>query len=224
MSVTVDTSSVTGTAASGTSTAKKADAQSTEDRFLQLLVAQMKNQDPLNPLDNAQVTSQMAQLSTVTGIEKLNTALQSMSSSFTSSQSLQAAGMIGRSILAPGSSLSLQNGTSAGGFALSQPVDQAVVTIKDAAGNVLESMNIGAQKAGNVLFQWDGSTSSGTAAPNGTYKFEVSTLQDGKKVDVTADNLLSLGTVGSVSLNASGVTLNTDLLGSVNITNVKQIF
>lgn len=208
---------------SGTSTAKttKSVAQESEDRFLKLLVTQMKNQDPLNPLDNAQVTSQMAQLSTVSGIEKLNAALQAMSSSFASSQSLQAAGMIGRSVLAPGSSLLLQNNTAAGGFELATSVDRAVVNIKDAAGNVLHSMDLGVQKAGNVMFQWDGKTDSGDQAASGSYTFEVSAVQGGKKVDAT---LLALGKVGSVSLNASGVTLNTDVLGSVDVTTVKQIF
>lgn len=217
MSTTVD--AVT----SGTSPAKttKTVAQESEDRFLKLLVTQMKNQDPLNPLDNAQVTSQMAQLSTVSGIEKLNSALQAMSSSFASSQSLQAAGMIGRSVLAPGSSLSLQNGAAVGGFELASPADKTVVSIKDAAGNLVHRMDMGAQKAGSVMFQWDGVTDSGTHAASGAYTFEVSALQGGNKVDAT---LLALGKVDSVSLGASGVTLNTDLLGSVDITTVKQIF
>jgi flagellar basal-body rod modification protein FlgD len=208
---------------SGTSTAKttKSVAQESEDRFLKLLVTQMKNQDPLNPLDNAQVTSQMAQLSTVSGIEKLNAALQAMSSSFASSQSLQAAGMIGRSVLAPGSSLTLQDGFAAGGFELASSADKAVVSVKDAAGNVLHSMDLGAQKAGNVMFQWDGLTDGGTQAANGSYTFEVSAVQGGNKVDTT---LLALGRVGSVSLGASGVTLNTDVLGNVDVTTVKQIF
>src|SRR3990172_2141446 len=112
--MTVAVAGVTDTAQKTTPATKTA-AQEQEDRFLKLLVTQMKNQDPLNPLDNAEVTSQMAQLSTVSGIEKLNTTLQAMSSSFASSQSLQAAGMIGRSVLAPGSSLSLQNGAAVGG-------------------------------------------------------------------------------------------------------------
>ncbi len=208
---------------SGTSAAKttKSVAQESEDRFLKLLVTQMKNQDPLNPLDNAQVTSQMAQLSTVSGIEKLNAALQAMSSSFASSQSLQAAGMIGRSVLAPGSSLTLQDGFAAGGFELASSADKAVVSVKDAAGNVLHSMNLGAQKAGNVMFQWDGVTDSGGQAASGSYTFEVSAVQGGNKVDAT---LLALGRVGSVSLGASGVTLNTDVLGNVDVTTVKQIF
>lgn len=209
------------TSGTGAATTTKSAAQESEDRFLKLLVTQMKNQDPLNPLDNAEVTSQMAQLSTVSGIEKLNATLQGMSSAFTSSQSLQAASMIGRSVLAPGSTLLLQNGAAVGGFELTQPVDRAVVTIKDAAGNVLHSVDMGSQEAGSVMFQWDGMTDSGASAPNGTYTFEVSAAQGGQKVAV--ENL-SLGKVGSVSLGSTGVVLNTDVLGSVDITKVKQIF
>lgn len=209
------------TSGASAATTTKSAVQESEDRFLKLLVTQMKNQDPLNPLDNAQVTSQMAQLSTVSGIEKLNTTLQAMSSSFASSQSLQATGMIGRSVLAPGSSLLLQNGAAAGGFELKQSVDHAVVTIKGAAGNTLHSVDLGAQQAGNVMFQWDGVTDGGANAANGAYTFEVSATQGGQKVEAAS---LALGKVGSVSLGTSGVTLNTDVLGSLDVTTVKQIF
>lgn len=209
------------TSGASAATTTKSAVQESEDRFLKLLVTQMKNQDPLNPLDNAQVTSQMAQLSTVSGIEKLNTTLQAMSSSFASSQSLQATGMIGRSVLAPGSSLLLQNGAAAGGFELKQSVDHAVVTIKGAAGNTLHSVDLGAQQAGNVMFQWDGVTDGGANAANGAYTFEVSATQGGQKVEAAS---LALGKVGSVSLSTSGVTLNTDVLGSLDVTTVKQIF
>ena len=85
----------------GSSAAKKSTAEEAQDRFLTLLVTQMKNQDPLNPLDNAQVTSQLAQLSTVTGIDKLNGTLESMMGSYQSNQALQAANMIGHGVLAP---------------------------------------------------------------------------------------------------------------------------
>lgn len=221
MSTTNAVTSGTSAAATTTSAAATSAVQDTQDRFLKLLVTQMQNQDPLNPMDNSQVTSQMAQLSTVSGIDKLNTTLQAMSSSFAASQSLQAAGMIGRSVLAPGSSLSLQGGAAAGGFNLAQPADQAVVTIKDAAGNTLHTMYMGAQKAGDVMFQWDGVTDSGAKAADGTYTFEVSATQGGQKVDATS---LALGVVNSVSLGTSGVTLNTDLLGSVDVNTVKQIF
>ncbi len=211
-------SAVNGTGSSGSTSA----AQDTQDQFLKLLVTQMKNQDPLNPMDNAQVTSQMAQLSTVTGIEKLNTTLQTMSTALGAAQSLQAAGMIGRSVLAPGSSLALSSsGTASGGFALDQPVDSVVVTIKNSAGAVVHTATMGAQQAGNVLFQWDGATDSGGTAAPGTYTFEVSATQGGQKVSAQP---LSLGSVYAVTLGSQGTTLDTDVLGSVDVNQVKQIF
>src|SRR5215204_242231 len=97
-----------------------------QDRFLKLLVTQMKNQDPLNPLDNAQVTTQLAQISTVNGIEKLNATIEAMASSFTSGQSLQAATMIGKDVLVPGSTLQLA-GSSVFGVELAQAADQVKV-------------------------------------------------------------------------------------------------
>src|SRR6478735_11728176 len=92
-----------------------------QDRFLKLLVTQMQNQDPLNPMDNAQVTTQLAQISTVSGVDKLNQTLNTMSSSFLAAQSLQASGLIGRSVLAPGNDVMLQAGGGAGGIQLTQP-------------------------------------------------------------------------------------------------------
>ena len=129
--------------------------------------------------------------------------------------------MIGRSVLAPGSSLLLQDSAAAGGFELKQSVDHAVVTIKGAAGNTLHSMDLGAQQAGNVMFQWDGKTDSGANAANGTYTFEVNATQGNQKVEAVN---LALGRVGSVSLGTSGVMLNTDVLGSLDVATVKQIF
>ena len=84
-------------------------AEDAQDRFMTLLVTQMKNQDPLNPLDNAQVTSQLAQLSTVTGIDKLNVTLQALQGSYQASQALQATDMIGRGVLVPGSTVTLRS-------------------------------------------------------------------------------------------------------------------
>ena len=91
----------------GSSAAKASSTEASQDRFMKLLVTQMKNQDPLNPLDNAQVTSQLAQLSTVTGIDKLNTTLEALMGSFQSGQSLQAVNMIGRGVLVPGADVNL---------------------------------------------------------------------------------------------------------------------
>ena len=121
-----------------------------QDRFMTLLVTQMKNQDPLNPLDNAQVTSQLAQLSTVTGIDKLNNTMQAMMASTQAAQSLQAASMIGHGVLVPGTSLSLSGGKAVFGAELSGAADAVQVTIADGAGNPVRVLDLGARPEGAV--------------------------------------------------------------------------
>src|SRR3954451_24813425 len=99
------------------------DATVTSDRFLKLLVAQMQNQDPLNPMDNAQVTSQMAQINTVTGIDKLNTSVQGLSGQFVQMQALQGAALVGHDVIVPGNKIAVADGVAVGGFELANPAD-----------------------------------------------------------------------------------------------------
>src|SRR5476649_78933 len=176
-----------------------------QNTFLTLLVTQLKNQDPLNPMDNSQITSQMAQISTVGGIDKLNTTLQSMAASFSADQSLQATSMIGHSVLAAGSALQLQNGTAQGGVSLPQAADSVVVSIVNGSGQVVHKVDLGAQAAGVLGFQWDGVTDSGTTAAPGSYSFSIQAAQGGTTIDATA---LALGVVIGVTQGAGGVTLN----------------
>lgn len=193
----------------------------TEDRFLKLLVTQMKNQDPLNPLDNAQVTSQMAQLSTVTGINQLNDAVKALSESFAASQSLQAASLVGHGVMIPGSRLELNNGVAYGGVELPQGADKVTVMVKDASGRVVHTADLGPQDAaGSVPFKWDGAMDDGGVAPNGVYSFAVAAEQGGKKIATTA---LAVGQVASVSLGAQGATLNLAGFGPISLSQVKQI-
>lgn len=208
------------TADPATSATKKATEDPT-DRFLKLLVTQMKNQDPLNPMDNAQVTSQMAQISTVSGIDKLNTTLQNMAASFSANQSLQAASMIGHSVLVPGSAVQLVNGKAIAGVDLPQSVDQLTVTIRNAAGAIVHSMDLGPKPGGIAAFAWDGTTDNGSAAAaDGTYSFSVSALQGGKKIDAST---LALGQVNSVSPGKDGMLLDVGGLGIIGLADVKKI-
>lgn len=200
--------------------AKTDDAAATQDRFLKLLVTQMKNQDPLNPLDNAQVTSQMAQLSTVTGIEKLNTTLASMVASQQANQSLQAASMIGHGVLVPGSSLALQEGKGVFGIELAEPADNVQVTIRDAAGKVVQEMGLGPQKIGSHPVLWDGTAKDGTQLTDGLYTFEVAATRGGVSSPVAA---LAFDQVASVSTGPQGATLNLPLVGSVSMSDIRQI-
>lgn len=192
----------------------------TQDRFLKLLVTQMKNQDPLNPLDNAAVTSQMAQLSTVSGIDKLNSTLQALSDSMTVGQSVSATGMIGHGVLVPGSTVNLTKGQAIGGMELTQPADSVSVTIQDAAGNTVRTVQFGAQQAGILPFVWDGQTDAGTAAPDGVYKFKVEAVLGGSK---TTPSTLSFGTVNAVTPGLKGATLDVGQLGGFALSAVKQV-
>lgn len=195
--------------------------QATQDRFLALLVAQMKNQDPLNPMDNAQVTSQMAQLSTVSGINQLNATVQALSSSMTAAQSLQATSMIGHAVLVPGNQIAMANGAANGAVELSQPADQVTVTIKDAKGNVVRTLQLGAQQnAGIADFQWDGKDDSGNTLANGNYTFSASSVLSGNKSTPTT---LSYGMVNSVSMNAGVAQVNVGNLGDVALDTIRRI-
>lgn len=202
-------------ALSGTSS-----VQAMQNQFLTLLVTQMQNQDPLNPMDNSQITTQLAQLSTVNGINSLNTSMNALSSSMLSNQVLQSAGLIGKHVLAPGSSMSLQNGTASYGVDLPQAVDKLTVTVTDQAGNTVKTLNLGAQQAGTLALQWDGMTDAGGQAPSGTYQFSVDASQGGTAVKATT---LAQDTVNSVSQNAQGALLNLANMGPVALSSVKQI-
>ncbi len=195
-------------------------ASEAQNRFLKLLVTQLQNQDPLNPMDNAQITSQMAQINTVTGIERLNQTMQQMAASFNAGQALQATTMIGRQVLVPGSTVQLQNGVAHGALELPQAADSVLVTIRDASGIAMQRVDLGAQPEGLISFQWDGVTQNGAAAASGNYGFTVEALQGGKKIDASA---LTQGLVGGVTQAKAGVTLNVVGVGPVPLSAVRQV-
>lgn len=221
MSTVQDASSVSSLFGAGTTATSKTSTEETQNRFLSLLVAQMKNQDPLNPLDNAQVTSQMAQLSTVQGIEDMNGTLESLAASMGANQMGQAASLIGRTVLVPGDSISPAEMEDVMGFDLSRPADQVTVDIFDAAGSVVRSLNLGPREDGVNVLAWDGLTGNGGAAPEGRYSFKINAVQDGQAVSSTA---LHLGLVNSVSQGSQGVQLNLAGNDRVTYSDIRQIF
>ena len=205
----------------GTQNATKGKADDPQDRFLKLLVTQMKNQDPLNPLDNAQVTSQLAQISTVNGIEKLNATLQTMASSFAPGQSLQAAGMIGRDVLVSASTLRLAGGNALFGVDLKQAADQVKMSIFDASGREVRVMDLGAQAAGPLALAWDGKASDGAQAADGDYRVSVTAFRGDQKIDAQT---LATATVQGVVQGDQGPRLNVGALGLVRLEDIRQIF
>lgn len=219
---TINTSNTTGGTGSTSGTGSASTASDVQNRFLKLLVAQLQNQDPLNPLDNAQITSQMAQLSTVQGIENLNTTLNSLVTSLGDTQAVQSSALIGKTVLVPGSHLTLSKSSAYAGVNLKSAADQVTVSIMDSSGNVIKTQNLGKQDAGNVLFSWDGSTNAGTTAADGSYTYKVTATKGGKTVDAEA---LQLGTVVALTRTTSGnFVLDLGSLGTFNFEDVQQVY
>ena len=234
------TSSTNATAAAAnpfaayTATAKAAPsgstADATQDRFMTLLVAQMKNQDPLNPMDNAQVTSQLAQIDTAKGMDKLNQTLEKLLGNSDNSQMLQAAALVGHLVLIPGNTLDLaaagsgaEMGTG-GGFDLKQSAENVTVTITDSSGRVVHRADLGATAAGLHHFTWDGKTDAGVSAQAGAYTFAVSALAGGQSGSVDGLAIAYVeGVTPGAGGGAAGATLQTRTAGAVPMSQVKQI-
>jgi len=192
-----------------------------QDRFLKLLVTQMKNQDPLNPMDNAQVTSQLAQINTVNGIQQLNTTMQNMSASFMSAQSLQSAALIGRTVITDGNTLALVSGGQvAGGAQLAQPADSVKVNIVAGNGSIVRQIELGPQRAGLAGFQWDGLDNAGANVASGNYSFQVAATSGGQKVDATT---VRAGTVSGVTLGSDGLRVTVGGIGDIQMQQIRNI-
>ncbi len=207
--------------ATGTNSFNSNTIEDTQNRFLKLLVAQMRNQDPLNPLQNSEVTSQLAQLSTVSGINRLSELVGGLSNSFNQAQSLQAASMIGRGVLVEGKSIELTQGAAIAAVELPQAVEQLNITIRNSAGAVVYTANLGPQAGGPVKFQWDGTDDNGNAVADGKYAYEAQGIAAGEAVSGITH--LAYGRVNSVTLGVQGAQLNVDGLGAISLSQVKQI-
>lgn len=169
---------------SGTSGTSASDLQST---FLQLLVAQLQNQDPTDPMDSSQMTSQLAQINTVSGIAQLNTSLSSLSTQLSAGQNAQAALLIGSTVLAAGSSAAVSSGTAPQlGVQLTSAASDVKLTITNSAGQVVNTLDLGAQSAGTVPVTWNGKDSSGNTVADGTYTITAAATVNGTSTSAQA--------------------------------------
>ena len=202
-----------------------------QDKFMTLLVTQLKIQDPMNPLDKAPLTSQLAQLSTVTGVTKLNTTLESLKASYQSSEQLQAANMIGRGVLVAGDKVGLQDGKGIMGVEIGSAADSVQVIVTDPrTGKDVQTISMGPQQPGTVPIAWDGVPDASkldkdgkpVTLRNGNYTFRVVAERGGEQLkDAKA---LSFDSVASVTTSAKdGVKLNLPSLGVVSMADIKQI-
>ena len=205
----------------GSTTAAASATQELSDRFLKLLVTQLQNQDPMNPMENAELTTQLAQMSTVEGIAKMNTTLESLASQFVANQVLQGSALVGRQVMAEGSSLTLTSSGAAGGFELEAGASQVNVQVFDVSGVLVEEIELGNLDAGFHRFVWDGLSTQGVPQAQGQYSFRIQAQAGDNSVNATA---YALGSVLSVALEQDGMDLEVSGLGMRGMDQVKQIF
>ncbi len=196
--------------------------------FLELMITQMNNQNPLEPQDNSEFVAQLAQFSSVEGLERLNKNF----TNFMSTNALQASSLVGRSVSVETDTSTLQNGGLISGmFDLEYSTKDTKISIYDEAGALVQTIPVGELSKGENVFRWDGQNveingklldwnAPDSGASVGVYKFEVTATQNGKteslKTSLSANvNSVSINDEGELILNLAGI-------GPVNVKDVKQ--
>lgn len=196
-------------------------AQDLQNQFLTMLVTQLKNQDPTNPMDNSQLTTQLAQINTLSGIEKLNTTLGSISGQISTSQSLQSSTLIGHGVMVNGGQILVGKGTTTPfGVELASASTGASATIKDAGGNVIDTVDLGALSAGVHTFSWDGKLTDGSVAPDGKYSVAIAASNGNTQLVAQP---LNYAYVNGVSTANNTTKLDLGTMGSATLDDVRQI-
>lgn len=191
--------------------------------FLMLLTTQLKNQDPLKPLDSTQFVSQLAQFSQVSGVQEMNTSLHALTSSLKSSAVLDGAALVGRFVLLDGDTATLAaDGSIVGGVTTPAGATSITVNVRNASGELVQSMQV-APTEGTTLFSWDGVQQDGTLAAPGSYRFNA-LASDGSRTE--AATMMVADLVASVSIDPStyALQLNTASGGPVTLAEVRQVF
>lgn len=181
--------STTGTGGNTTN-----DPQAMQDRFLTLLVAQINNQDPLNPMDNAEMTTQMAQINTVSGIAEVNATLKGIAEQMATSQAMQGTSLIGKDALVDGDTLTFDGSTGKGAFQIDAAASSVKVDVIGKNGETLDTIDLGSVAAGQHGFEWN----AGAVDPATVAKFTVRAYNGTDRVESTT---LSRERIASVGLS-----------------------
>jgi len=206
--------------------ANKTDANGlAQQDFLKLMIAQIQNQSPLKPQENGEFLGQMAQFSTVQGLQDMQKTLDSLSNSIVSNQALQASSMVGRFVRVPGDEGFLPEGEGErffGAVELEQSASNMKFEVLSPSGEVIKTIGKGTQQAGVVNFAWDGTNDKGETMPEGNYKFRAVANVGGKTESLDTH---SIALVESVTLGRSGeqMKLNITGLGERNMDSIREI-
>ena len=209
-----------GAAAEAATASKKEEALGQAD-FLRLMTEQLKHQDPLKPMENSAFLGQLAQFSSVQGLQDLNQTVNGFAGLMQSDQLLRGAHMIGRDVLVPSDTLALATEGAAGGMVASPGPGTVTFEIRDASGQVVRTLSEPAAAAGEVAFSWDGANAAGERLPAGSYSISA------RHVDATGDatelNTYARSRVQSVSVGNDGLYLDLQGLGTAPVGYVLRV-
>ncbi|MBY8959431.1 MULTISPECIES: flagellar hook assembly protein FlgD [unclassified Pseudomonas] len=216
-------SSTTGGIASATNSATGGKALG-KDAFLQLLVTQLKNQNPLDPQDNSAFVAQLAQFSSLEGITTLNSTVSSLAGNYSSSQALQASSLVGRNVIVQTNTVQLDDPSKGmtGSVTVPSSIAGGTVSITDSSGTVVRTIDLGSRAAGSASFTWDGKDKDGNLVKTGTY-----TVKANASINGTATDMATYlpATVNSVTISQTGgeLMLNLSGKGTVALSKVQTI-
>ncbi|GEN27979.1 basal-body rod modification protein FlgD [Halovibrio variabilis] len=226
----VDTSVLNNINGGGANGLSARQSDELRESFMTLLITQLENQDPLNPMENSEMTSQLAQINTVSGIEELNSTLQGITSQMDANQALQASGLIGKGVMVPGKDILLEQDSEGDvystpfGIELAKPADNVKATIVGQGGQIIRKLDLGSVDAGVQSFEWDGINDQQEAVASGKYSVQLeATNAAGEKIESTA---LQYAVVNRVTPNDGSGSVRLDLgaiYGQINLNDVKQI-
>jgi len=191
-----------------------------QEDFLKLLTTQLQHQDPMKPMENGEFMGQMAQFSTVSGITEMGESIDNLVSIYQGQQMSNSASMIGKQALVNGNWAALSGGQLSGAIELPTAANDVRIDIKSETGETMASLGLGSKLAGTQEFTWDGMKHDGTPAPEGNYYLSANAIRDGT---ASAPAMQVYGTVQSIQLKGSEVTLNVSGQGNVSFSNVKRI-
>lgn len=221
MSISDIINSTQGAGASSRSGELKKKDQLGQAEFLELMIAQLKNQDPFKAMDPSQFLGQLAQFGTVTGIQEMQSAFATLSESMRASQVLDGATMVGREVLVASDEVNLgAEGAVNGSIDIPSEATSVQIKITDASGQLVRTMTM-PTSAGLTEFEWDGTTDSGVRAAAGEYTFETVASIGGANYSLET---LMTSRVSSVTIDAGrGLTLNTSTLGARSLSDVRRV-
>lgn len=224
MSFDINVANGIGLTTSPTTQSRMGRADLTSADFLRLMTEQLKNQDPLKPLSNAEFVSQMAEMSTAQGVGDLETSMAQMTAAISGDQALRGAALIGRTALIETDRLPLvadaDGVLSASGVAASPGAGTITVDITSTNGTLVRRLQVPAEAAGDVSFQWDGTNDQGQTVAPGTYLMRASF---GTGRDAQAVGTGTMVPIESVTLDPQGMLLNLRGLGTAPLSAIRRL-